>query len=100
MVKKQKSTEVAKARTFEDLLEIEKERGYKRGWARNMIRFRNTTEFNRLMSDADNFIRVENYSKARERFDKALEMNIDNSKVNESIQMLEMLIQEKFQEII
>jgi superfamily II DNA or RNA helicase len=100
MVKKQKSTEVAKARTFEDLLEIEKERGYKRGWARNMIRFRNTTEFNRLMSDADNFIRVENYSKARERFDKALEMNIDNSRVNESIQMLEMLIQEKFQEII
>jgi superfamily II DNA or RNA helicase len=36
-VKRQKVVEVAKAKTMEELEKIEKERGYKRGWAKHMF---------------------------------------------------------------
>jgi hypothetical protein len=36
-VKRQKVVEVAKAKTLEELEKIEKERGYKRGWAKHMF---------------------------------------------------------------
>ena len=99
-IKKQKSLEVSKARTLDELLVIQKERGYKFGWAQNMIRMRSNSQYKTLLADADNFIRVENYTKARERYEKAIELNINNTYVNECISKLDVLISEKFEEII
>jgi hypothetical protein len=78
-IKKQKSLEVSKARTLDELLVIQKERGYKFGWAQNMMRMRSDSQYKTLLADADNFIRVENYAKARERYEKAIELNINNT---------------------
>ncbi|MBL4616753.1 MAG: DEAD/DEAH box helicase [Robiginitomaculum sp.] len=41
IIKKQRSREVSKARTFDELMQIQKERGYKNGWANFIFKSRN-----------------------------------------------------------